>query len=68
MDHLFFSDEVRRLADQVHEFVDVVGPFIENIVRILGLAEVYNTLQTIDFCGNCLVDDQIGQELFSFLK
>ena len=67
MNHLFFGDEVRGFADKLHERRDVARPFVEDLGRVLLLAEVHYSFEAVDFRLHCLVDHQVRQKLLGFL-
>ncbi len=66
--HLLLCDEVRRLVHNLHQFVHVVWPFVQNVIRILISPEVHNSSETVNFSCDRLLHHKIRQKLLGFLQ
>ena len=67
VNHLFFGNEMGGFADELHKRRDVSRPLVEDLGRVLLLAEVHDSLEAVDFRLHCLVDHQVRQKLLGFL-
>lgn len=60
VDHFFLGDKMVSFVDQLHEVIAVTCPIIQNVIWIFALAEVNNSVQSVNFGCDCLIHHKIG--------
>jgi hypothetical protein len=67
MDDLLLCNQVASLLDQAQESINILRPFVQDLVGVFGFGERDNSCRAINLGIDRLGDNQLGQELLAIL-